>query len=438
MSSERVEAQGIANILAAINKYASDIAANKVTSTTSVLPMTTAEELAVWERLDDVIMGGNSSSGLSPSEDIKGAVWTGDLIVEGGGFCGARTKSLNLDLSAYDGLQLRVKGDGQIFKFNIKTTDQEDVPESTYQTTFDTSSDGNWTTVRIPWHNFVPVTRAQSDPTGEPLDPSKISKLGLVLSRFEFNKLPNPSYKPGPFQLFIEGGIQAYKAPRPAVVSISSAGVERNAIIGNDTAARKKDIPIVQLNPGGMLNHKYDAECAIRASGLPYTVIRCTGLDGKDIEGPALLEADQGDIISGEVSRDEAADAVLAAVSNPEATCKTFELRRCRAADAQGKTMTDKLFNRLFLKLALDRNRWRVGLPPFPRAVPPPPPPSEESTREILKDPRVQAARAQAQQQQQEENGRIGKQQQENGNGQQQDDGAGQEQKQKELVNSNV
>lgn len=27
--------------------------------------------------------------------------------------------------------------------------------------------------------------------------------------------------------------------------------VERNAVIGDDEAARKKDIPIVQLNPGG-------------------------------------------------------------------------------------------------------------------------------------------------------------------------------------------
>jgi uncharacterized protein YbjT (DUF2867 family) len=54
-------------------------------------------------------------------------------------------------------------------------------------------------------------------------------------------------------------------------------GVERNAIIGDDAAARKKDIPIIQLNPGGVLNWKYEAECVIRASGLPYTVIRCTG-----------------------------------------------------------------------------------------------------------------------------------------------------------------
>ena len=45
----------------------------------------------------------------------------GDLIIEGGGFCGARTAPLNLDLSAYDGVTLRVRGDGQTFKLNIKT-----------------------------------------------------------------------------------------------------------------------------------------------------------------------------------------------------------------------------------------------------------------------------------------------------------------------------
>ena len=42
---------------------------------------------------------------------------------------------------------------------------------------------------------------------------------------------------------------------------------------------------------------------------------------------------------------------------------------------------------------AADRNRWRVGLRPFPKAVPPPPPPSEDRTKEILNDPRVQAVK---------------------------------------------
>eukprot|EP00775_Hariotina_reticulata_P006495 gene6495-6723_t len=377
MSPDRVEVQGMANILAALSQHVPQLSSGAAITSSSILPMRTAEDLEAWDRLDDVIMGG--------------------------GFCGARTKPLNLDLSSYDGLQMHVKGDGQIFKFNIKTADQEDVPESTYQATFDTSPDGDWTTVRLPWHNFVPVKRAQSDPAGASLDPSQISKFGLVLSRFEFNKMPNPAYKPGAYTLEIDGGISAYKAPRPAVVAVSSAGVERNAVIGDDAEARKRDIPIVQLNPGGVLNYKYEAECVVRASGLPYTVIRCTGLDDRGNEGPALLEADQGDTISGKVSRDEAADTVLAVLASPEAAYKTFELRRSEAADAQGKPMNDNLFTRLLLKQALDRNRWRVGLRPFPKAVPPPPPPSEDRTKEILADPRVQAVRQRAQQTEQQE-----------------------------------
>lgn len=45
----------------------------------------------------------------------------------------------------------------------------------------------------------------------------------------------------------------------------------------------------------GILNYKYDGEAAVRASGLPYAVIRPTGLIGEDKDdGHALLEASQG------------------------------------------------------------------------------------------------------------------------------------------------
>lgn len=75
-------------------------------------------------------MGGNSSSGLAPAADGSGAVWRGDLVLEGGGFCGARTRPLGLDLSAYDGLALRVAspgGRGQTFKLNVKTVRRDAV-----------------------------------------------------------------------------------------------------------------------------------------------------------------------------------------------------------------------------------------------------------------------------------------------------------------------
>lgn len=107
---------------------------------------------------------------------------------------------LNLDLQRYDGIALRVKGDGQTFKFNLKTADQMNVPESTYQAQFDTVN-GEWTTVYMPWHEFVPVTRAQYDAKAKPLDPAQVKQVGLVLSRFHYNSLPNQRHKPGKFEL---------------------------------------------------------------------------------------------------------------------------------------------------------------------------------------------------------------------------------------------
>uniref|UniRef100_A0A7S0RVS8 NAD(P)-binding domain-containing protein n=1 Tax=Chlamydomonas leiostraca TaxID=1034604 RepID=A0A7S0RVS8_9CHLO len=386
LTPEVVEAGGIANLVSVLPEVLPKQASLQYTT---LVPMGTTDEVAVWERMDDVIMGGNSSSVIELAPELGAGItrWRGELIVEGGGFCGARTKAMadGADLSGYDGVALRVKGDGQIFKINIKTTDQLDSPESVYQATFDTVP-GQWTDVTIPWHNFVPVKRAQSDPAGAPLDPSKKAKFGLVLSRFEFNKMPNPAYKPGPFELLIDGGIRAYKAPRAQLVQVSSAGVERNAIIGDDVERRKADIPIVQLNPGATLNHKYAAELAVRASGYPYTVVRSTGMIDSNEGGPFLLEADQGDIISGSISRDEAADVLVAALTSPEAVGKTFEVRRGEALDARGKSMNPAAYTRMFLRLALDRNRWRVGLPPFPKYAPPPAPVTEERTQEILNE----------------------------------------------------
>ena len=58
---------------------------------TTVVSMGSEQDISRWERLDDVIMGGQSSSSLVAAEG-GAALFSGDLILEGGGFCGARTK----------------------------------------------------------------------------------------------------------------------------------------------------------------------------------------------------------------------------------------------------------------------------------------------------------------------------------------------------------
>lgn len=391
MSPERVDAGGVANVATAAKGFL------QVRSSGSTA-MKTVTDLGQWQRLDDVIMGGNSSSLLERKQDNTGAVWRGELVVEGGGFCGARSEVMSLDLGAYDGVALRVKGGGRRLKLNIKT-DTFIEPEDTYQATFETAQGDAWTNVFLPWHEFVAVKRARTVPNGPPLDPSKIRQFGLVYSRFAFNGYPNESYTPGPFTIEFEGGIQAYVQPRPQLVLISSAGVERNARIGNDEDARKAEIPIIQLNPGGILNHKYAGETAVRTSGLLYTVIRPTGINDDESarkgEGPALLEMHQGDAISGKLSRKDVAFVVANALSLPSSCGKTVEIRRSEAADAVDKSSTPRRMLTQFLMAVPDRRRTHVGLEPFPAVVPPPPPPSEKRVSEILDDPRVKEAVAQ-------------------------------------------
>ena len=54
-------------------------------------------------------------------------------------------------------------------------------------------------TVNVPWHEFVGVSKAQVQQDAPPLDPSRISSVGMVYSRFDFNGAANPNYTPGEY-----------------------------------------------------------------------------------------------------------------------------------------------------------------------------------------------------------------------------------------------
>lgn len=228
----------------------------------------------------------------------------------------------------------------------------------------------------------------------------------------------------------IEGGVSAYTEPRPAIIQVSSASTERNALIGDDVAARAADIPIVQLNPSGVMNWKYKGECAVRGSGLAYSVLRPTGLvgDTDPDEGKAFaLELSQGDMIAGRVSREELAAVVVQATTEPSAVNTTYEIKRAERWAVGGQVAFSgqvpksewlrlvqgmlptlrcySLIASFFIRsvpqeclcsyrcfacgMCADRDRSKAGLTPIPAFVPPPEPVSEERKKEILSDPRV-------------------------------------------------
>ena len=88
------------------------------------------KSLEMFETVDDQIMGGISQSTLkagtvrdADSGADECAVFSGVVRVEGGGFVSNRMKLLAepLDLSAYTGLYLKVRGDGKVYKLNLRT-----------------------------------------------------------------------------------------------------------------------------------------------------------------------------------------------------------------------------------------------------------------------------------------------------------------------------
>lgn len=49
-----------------------------------------------------------------------------------------------------------------------------------------------------------------------------LTQYSILTPRFEFNGFANPAYRPGSFELRIEGGIRAYRDPRPQLIMVSS------------------------------------------------------------------------------------------------------------------------------------------------------------------------------------------------------------------------
>lgn len=275
----------------------------------------------VWGALDDVVMGGVSASQFYLKE--HSALFTGLVSTENaGGFVSIRTRNLNppLNLQGYTGIQLRVRGDGQRYKFFLRSDPAWD--GIGYALSFDTVAD-QWITVELPFSHFIPVFRARTAPNAPPLNVGQIYSLQLMLSKFEYDGALNPHFRPGTFSLEIES-LQAYgNVPLPRIIQVSSAGVTRPQQASLDL----KGQPLaVQYNEqlGGILTWKLAAENLLRQSGLPYTIVRPCGLT--DQPGGKDLRLDQGDRLTGSLSREDLAAFLVSLLNLPVACYRTVEV----------------------------------------------------------------------------------------------------------------
>ena len=149
-----------------------------------------------WYVQNDNVMGGRSEGGFDTEEQGK-LIFAGNTNTNGGGFSSIRTSPFKLDLSNYDGIQIRVQGDGRRYTWQLQTTAVYRRYRVSYWSDFDTI-DGEWITVNIPFSSFYPQVRGfKLD--GPKLDTSDITELGLYI----YDK------QDGPFELRLDS-VEAY------------------------------------------------------------------------------------------------------------------------------------------------------------------------------------------------------------------------------------
>ena len=232
-------------------------------------------QLQQWGAVNDGVMGGVSQSQLEILPDR--ALFAGNVSTQNnGGFASVRTKNYEppLDLSSYEGIALKVKGDGKRYKFICRCEGTWD--GVSYSTSFDTVYNV-LTEVKIPFAQLRPVLRAKTFPEAGSFDASRVYALQLMLSKFEYDGELNNTFEPGAFELAVES-ISAYGgAAKPSFVVVNAGE--------NDTLERK-----------------------LYSSELNYTLVRDRALDG--LGATMVFNSSHHDLVSVALKAMDSSEAI--------------------------------------------------------------------------------------------------------------------------------
>ncbi|MCH8568719.1 MAG: CIA30 family protein [Balneolales bacterium] len=138
------------------------------------------ESVSYWQVVNDGVMGGRSRSRLEGVSD-ESAVFRGVLSLENnGGFASVRVRTAQaVDLSGFQGLGLRARGDGKIYSLRIKTVVNGRVTPYAWEAVFRSSDD--WETHFLDFSEFKPVYRGRQLSNVPPLNINAVAELGIMI-----------------------------------------------------------------------------------------------------------------------------------------------------------------------------------------------------------------------------------------------------------------
>jgi len=112
--------------------------------------------LKKWNIVDDIVMGGRSSSKVSLNADGFG-VFSGDVsLANNGGFSSVRHEFQPIRVNQDNKIRIKLKGDGKNYQVRIKNNSRN---RYSYISTFSTS--GEWQEIEIPLKEMYPSFRGR-------------------------------------------------------------------------------------------------------------------------------------------------------------------------------------------------------------------------------------------------------------------------------------
>lgn len=167
-----------------------------------------------FERIDDAIMGGISTSTLRLVPDKQYASFSGVCREDGGGFCGMRTLPFVVPLNATntEGVFLDCKlvsddePDRRAWKMTVRTDTSRG--EQVYQSQFEIPKGSDaWKRIQIPFDSFCLVRGPRMIPNAPPLNTTGgLYQIGMTMSKFCMNEnlTTIDNFRAGFFNLNIE------------------------------------------------------------------------------------------------------------------------------------------------------------------------------------------------------------------------------------------
>ena len=162
-----------------------------------ILSFDTADEAKQWTRVNDRVMGGLSKSELVFTSSGT-ALFRGNVSLENyGGFASVRTSPYPYQLGGYEGVALRVRGDGHCYQLRFRT--DANLAGIAYRAGFDTVPN-DWRVISIRFSDCIPTFRGRQVPNAPLLDGRLVQQIGFMIA----------DKQKGLFQLEIDW-VKAYK-----------------------------------------------------------------------------------------------------------------------------------------------------------------------------------------------------------------------------------